>query len=71
MAKNKLVCICNSVTEMEIRKILKKGARSTTDIQKLTIAGTGCGRCIREIDSLVENHLKNLKPNPQQKIEFK
>jgi nitrite reductase (NADH) large subunit len=70
MVKNKIVCICSTVTEREIRKILKKGARTTAEIQKLTAAGTGCGRCLREIDTLVENHLKNLKPEPQQKLEF-
>ena len=70
MVKNRLVCICNSVTEREIKSVLKKGAISTTDIQRITRAGTSCGRCLVEIDALVEKHIKGLKYNPQQQIQF-
>lgn len=61
----RLVCICNLVTEEEIQSMLNKGAESTVDIQKLTHAGTSCGRCLPEIDSLVEEHKKR-KPGNQQ-----
>jgi len=60
-----LVCLCNLVDEKEIVSLLKKGAESTVDIQKLTSAGTSCGRCLPVIDGLVENYKKN-KPKPQQ-----
>ena len=67
----RLVCICNMVTEKEIINALAKGARSTSDIQKLTRAGTSCGRCLPEIDYLVEEFFENLPDDPQQKINFK
>jgi len=61
----RLVCICNLVTEEEIQSFLDKGAENTEHIQKLTHAGTSCGRCLPEIDALVEDHKKK-KPGNQQ-----
>jgi len=66
----RLVCICNMVLEKEIIEALRKGARSTTEIQKLTRAGTSCGRCLPIIDALVEEFQENLPDDPQQKIDF-
>lgn len=65
-----LVCICNMVTENEILSALKKGARSTRDIQHITRAGTSCGRCLVVIDSLVDEYLAKLPEDPQQRIDF-
>lgn len=64
MAK-RLVCMCNFVDEAEIKKLLEKGADSTSQIQMLTRAGTSCGRCLPLVDGLVEEH-KKTKPKPQQ-----
>jgi len=61
---NRLVCICNFVDEKEIKLYLAKGAQSTSDIQKLTRAGTSCGRCLPSIDALVEEYKKK-KPKDQ------
>jgi bacterioferritin-associated ferredoxin len=58
------------VLEKEIIEALKKGARSTTEIQKLTRAGTSCGRCLPIIDALVEEFIGNLPIDPQQTINF-
>lgn len=66
----RLVCICNMVLEKEIIEALKKGARSTTEIQKLTRAGTSCGRCLPIIDALVEDFTANQPADPQQTINF-
>lgn len=66
----RLVCICNMVTEKEIHAALVKGARSTTEIQKMTRAGTSCGRCLPWIDSIVEEFIAALPDDPQQRIDF-
>lgn len=68
--KHRLVCLCNMVSEKEIQNALVKGARSTSDIQKMTRAGTSCGRCLTWIDSIVEEYLASLPADPQQKIDF-
>ena len=67
---SRLVCICNMVTEKEIHTALKKGSRSTSDIQKTTRAGTSCGRCLIIIDAIVEEFLSQLPEDPQQRIDF-
>jgi len=67
---NRLVCMCNLVDEKEIISMLKKGATSTSDIQRLTRAGTSCGKCLPVIDELV-NEFQNRKPkDQQQKLNF-
>lgn len=58
------------VTEKEIRKALIKGARSTSDIQRITQAGTSCGRCLVVIDAIVEEFLAQLPVDPQHRIDF-
>ena len=66
----RLVCLCNMVTEKEILAALQKGARSTADIQKMTRAGTSCGRCLPWIDAIVAEYLANLPQDAQQKLNF-
>lgn len=65
-----LVCVCNLVTENEILQVLRKGAQSTADIQRLTRAGTSCGRCLMEIDRIVELFLEQKPEDAQQRINF-
>ena len=67
---NSLVCICNLVDEKEIQKFLKKGANSTRDIQNLTRAGTSCGKCLPQIDQIVEDYIKKKTKDPQNKLNF-
>lgn len=70
MSQKRLVCLCNHVTAQEIIKILRAGALTTADVQNFTHAGTGCTRCVREIDALVEKHFESMKVNPQLRIKF-
>lgn len=65
-----LVCVCNMVSEKEILTALKKGARSTSDIQQVTRAGTSCGRCLMTIDRIVEEYLEQTLADVQLRIEF-
>ena len=72
MANNpgRLVCLCNHVSAKEIVDVLRAGALTTADIQEFTSAGTGCTRCVREIDAIVANYLATTKKDPQLKIDF-
>ena len=67
---NRLVCICNMVSEKEIIAALKKGATSTEDIQYLTRAGTSCGKCLMTIDQVVQEYELNTSTDPQQKLDL-
>ena len=69
MARN-LVCLCNFIDEKEIVAALKKGAVSTKEIQTITGAGTSCGRCIPEIDQMVEKWEKEKPKEQQKKLNF-
>jgi len=63
-----IVCHCNAVTGKEIvNAIKKKGAVKLEHIQKLTGAGTGCGRCIPVINKLIEEN-KQIVTDPQLKL---
>jgi len=65
-----LVCVCNMVTEGEILKVLKMGALTTADIQRITKAGTSCGKCLMVIDRLVEEFRNQQPEDLQQRINF-
>jgi len=58
------------VLEKEIHAALTKGVRSTSEIQKITRAGTSCGRCLPWIDSIVAEFLDKLPKESQQRINF-
>jgi len=63
-----IVCHCNGVSEKEIVNVIKrKEATKLKHIQKLTGAGTGCGRCIPEIDRIIKNN-KQLTSDAQLKL---
>ena len=71
MSSKRLVCLCNHVSAEEILKILRAGALNTSDVQKFTQAGTGCTRCVREIEDIVEKYFANREKDPQLRSEFK
>jgi bacterioferritin-associated ferredoxin len=70
MNPKQLVCLCNRVSTIEIRKILCTGAITLSDVQNFTSAGTNCGRCVREIENIIEKHHKVAKKDPQLRIDF-
>lgn len=59
--QGKYVCECKSVKAFEIRNAVRKsGAETLTDVQNLTKASTGCGRCKGMVISILEVELKRL-----------
>lgn len=53
MAGNKMICMCKQVDYITIRKAMVEGARTVEEIKEMTGAGTGCGRCIGEIEAIL------------------
>jgi NAD(P)H-nitrite reductase large subunit len=70
MNHKKLVCVCNHVTRQEIVKVLQTGDITTADIQRITTAGTGCGRCVREIDAMVKKQQDVWAKRAQLRLKF-
>lgn len=55
MGADKVICYCNNVTYVDIRKEMINGARTVEAIQEATGAGTVCGRCVGEIEKILES----------------
>jgi NAD(P)H-nitrite reductase large subunit len=68
--KAKIVCLCNGVTEKEILKILKLGARDLEEVRQFTLASTGCGKCKGEIKTIMEQYFLDKTPDYQGRINF-
>lgn len=39
------ICICNNVTEHQIRQAIEEGARSVRDLNRSLCVGSECGKC--------------------------
>ncbi|WP_394830948.1 bacterioferritin-associated ferredoxin [Pendulispora rubella] len=50
------VCICNAVTESEVRAAIHEGARSREEVTQACQAGGDCGSCHHMIEDMVEEH---------------
>lgn len=47
------VCICNAVTEREIRQCAELGACSLKDLEQCLGLGTNCGKCRASAEALL------------------
>lgn len=48
------VCLCNGVTEREIRQTAAAGCRSVAELTMRTGCGAGCGSCLPAASQLLE-----------------
>lgn len=53
------VCICNAITEDELRSAVAEGASSLGELMRTTGAGTCCGSCTDEAERLLEESRRN------------
>jgi len=51
-----IVCICNGITDREIRKHITSGARSVSAVAKACGAGTDCGSCCCTVREMLGRH---------------
>jgi len=54
------VCICQAVTEAEVRGCIAAGACTVKDVVTRSAAGTGCGTCVGKIVALLGAHADQL-----------
>jgi bacterioferritin-associated ferredoxin len=40
------ICICNAITERQVRECASAGATSIDDLSSSLGVGSGCGRCV-------------------------
>jgi nitrite reductase (NADH) large subunit len=61
-AGERLVCTCNKVTEAGVREAIAAGCASVEALGAATRAGTGCGSCKNELQSLIARHALTRPP---------
>jgi bacterioferritin-associated ferredoxin len=47
------VCVCNAITDREIREAVRNGARNLRQLRATLPLGVGCGRCIESAREIV------------------
>ncbi len=52
----KVICECLNVTDHEIEDAVLEGRHDLEAVQKLTKAGTGCGKCVPKVEELIEQY---------------
>ena len=48
------VCVCNAITEREVRECACRGASSLGDLAAMLGVGAGCGRCRECAEKILE-----------------
>ena len=57
------VCVCNGITDRQIREVAAAGCRSVAELTMRTGAGAGCGSCLELAAQLLdEAHSTNALP---------
>lgn len=66
--EGRIICNCFGITENKIRKVIEEDNLSTLeDVTNYTKAGGGCGACIDEIETLLEEYQNNKETKPKPK----
>lgn len=47
------VCVCNAITDREVREAVSKGAKSLRQLRAALPLGSNCGRCIESVREIV------------------
>ena len=48
------VCVCNGITDRQIREVAAAGCRSVAELTMRTGAGAGCGSCLELAAQLLD-----------------
>jgi bacterioferritin-associated ferredoxin len=48
------VCVCNGITDREVREVAAAGCRSVAELTMRTGAGAGCGSCLELAAQLLD-----------------
>ena len=58
------VCICNAVTDREVRECAQNGARTVEDLSLQLGVATCCGRCRESVETLLTEQRAAAVPCP-------
>lgn len=54
MDSDEIVCYCNDITRGMIEDSIRSGAKTLEEVQEATSAGTVCGGCLDDIQSIID-----------------
>ncbi len=54
------ICVCNAVTDREVRAAIDSGCRTREEVTAKCRAGGDCGSCHHMIEDMVEEHEEKL-----------
>ncbi len=60
----RILCQCLLVSEADIKKAIRKGARTVDEVRLCCEAGGGCGSCHGAIETLIAHHRERLRLRP-------
>ncbi len=52
------LCHCRMVQTEKVLNVIKQGVFSTSEISRVTMAGTGCGSCKKDIEEIIKYLVK-------------
>lgn len=58
-----IVCMCNRITDAQVREAIRKGARNRADVFKILRQQRSCGQCSEDIDSILDQELARQEDN--------
>ncbi|MFU8878204.1 MAG: bacterioferritin-associated ferredoxin [Wenzhouxiangellaceae bacterium] len=56
------ICVCNAVSDREIRDLARRGVESYAELQRLTGCGNCCGQCAEEAEDLLVDAIRSNLP---------
>lgn len=56
MNPDKLLCTCKRVSQGDVLKAMRKGARKYKEVRETTGAGSKCGKCEKDIRKFMRKH---------------
>jgi bacterioferritin-associated ferredoxin len=62
-----IVCVCNAVTEQDVRELARSGARSPEQAYESLGHEPQCGSCLNYAQELIDEERRNL-PRPRLRV---
>jgi len=56
------ICICNGVTDSQIKDYVDQGARSVKDIHQQQCIADQCGKCACAAKKVIQEHISLARP---------
>ncbi len=51
------ICICNDVTDRQVREAIDQGARNMRDLNRELNVGSKCGKCVCAARQVIRSHI--------------